>query len=121
MTADKLRFALPSKGRMEETTLEFMRASGLRVARPNPRQYTASIRSVSGAQVIFQRSGDIYRQVNAGNVDIGITGLDDYSEQRTDGDNTVLVIEDLGYGRCDLLLAVPESWAGRGLHRPQLP
>jgi ATP phosphoribosyltransferase len=111
MTADTLRLALPSKGRMEDPTLDFMRASGLRVARPNPRQYTASIRSVPGAQVIFQRSGDIYRQVNAGNVDAGITGLDDYSEQRQDGDNTVLILEDLGYSRCELVLAVPETWS----------
>src|SRR5581483_9654829 len=108
---EKLRLALPSKGRMEETTLEFLRGSGLRVARPNPRQYTASIRSVPHAQVIFQRSGDIYRQVNAGNVDAGITGLDDYSEQRQDDDNTVLILEDLGFGRCELVLAVPETWA----------
>ena len=110
MTSDKLRLALPSKGRMEDATLDFMRSSGLRVARPNPRQYTASIRSLPGAQVIFQRSGDIYRQVNAGNVDAGITGLDDYSEQRQDGDNTLLILEDLGYARCELVLAVPESW-----------
>jgi ATP phosphoribosyltransferase len=111
MNSDKLRLALPSKGRMEDAALEFMRGSGLRVARPNPRQYTASIRALPNAQVIFQRSGDIYRQVNAGNVDAGITGLDDYSEQRQDGDNTVLVLEDLGFGRCELVLAVPESWS----------
>src|SRR5438477_5593773 len=104
MTSDKLRLALPSKGRMEDATLEFMRGSGLRVARPNPRQYTASIRALPHAQVIFQRSGDIYRQVNAGNVDAGITGLDDYSEQRQDGDNTVLILEDLGFARCELVL-----------------
>lgn len=111
MTSDKLRLALPSKGRMEDATLDFMRSSGLRVARPNPRQYSASIRSLSGAQVIFQRSGDIYRQVNAGNVDAGITGLDDYSEQRQNGDNTILILEDLGYARCELVLAVPETWS----------
>jgi ATP phosphoribosyltransferase len=110
MTSEKLRLALPSKGRMEDATLDFMRSSGLRVARPNPRQYTASIRAVPGAQVIFQRSGDIYRQVNAGNVDAGITGLDDYCEQRQDGDNTLLILEDLGYSRCELVLAVPETW-----------
>ncbi len=111
MTSEKLRFALPSKGRMEDAALEFMRASGLRVARPNPRQYTASIRSIPDAQVIFQRLGDIYRQVNAGNVDIGITGLDAYSDQRQDGDNTVLIVEDLGFGRCEVVLAVPEVWS----------
>jgi len=111
MNVDTLRLALPSKGRMEDATLEFMRSSGLRVARPNPRQYTATIRAVPRAQVIFQRSGDIYRQVNAGNVDAGITGLDDYAEQRQDGDNTILILEDLGYSRCELVLAVPESWS----------
>jgi ATP phosphoribosyltransferase len=107
---EKLRLALPSKGRNEEPTLEFMRASGLRVARLNPRQYTATIRSAPGAEVVFQRQADIYRQVNGGIADAGITGLLEYSEQRQDGDNTVLILEDLGYSRCELVLAVPESW-----------
>src|SRR5438477_12536190 len=95
MTSDKLRLALPSKGRMEDATLDFMRGSGLRVARPNPRQYTASIRALPGAQVIFQRPGDIYSQANAGNLVAGITGLDDHSQQPQDGYTTVLTPDHL--------------------------
>ncbi|MGH2364153.1 MAG: ATP phosphoribosyltransferase [Chloroflexota bacterium] len=111
MPVEKLRFALPSKGRMQDPALDFMQLSGLRVARPNPRQYTASIRGVPAAQVIFQRSKDVYRQVNAGTVDAGIIGLNDYAEQRHENDDSVLVIDDLGFGRCELLLAVPSAWA----------
>jgi ATP phosphoribosyltransferase len=107
---DKLRLALPSKGRQAEPTLDFMRNSGLRVARLNPRQYTATIRSAAGAEVIFQPTADIYRQVNGGIVDAGVTGLLEYSEAQRDGDNTLLILDDLGYGRCELVLAVPESW-----------
>ena len=110
MPVEKLRFALPSKGRMQDPALDFMQLSGLRVARPNPRQYTASIRGVPSAQVFFQRSKDVYRQVNAGTVDAGITGLNDFAEQRHENDETVLVIDDLGFGRCELLLAVPSAW-----------
>ena len=49
-----LRLALPSKG-MEDQTLEFLIACGLRVNRTNPRQYQATIPAISGVEVLFQR------------------------------------------------------------------
>ncbi|NLE50115.1 MAG: ATP phosphoribosyltransferase, partial [Chloroflexi bacterium] len=41
MIDPQIRLALPSKGRMEEETLEFLAGCGLRVDKRNPRQYTA--------------------------------------------------------------------------------
>ncbi len=105
-----LRLALPSKGRMEEPTLGFLRDCGLQVQRPNPRQYTASLRSYPCVEVLFQRARDIYQQVDEGNADAGIMGYDSLCEQRREGDDVILLYDDLGYSRCDLVLAVPQSW-----------
>ncbi len=72
----QIRIALPSKGRMEEETLEFLAECGLRVHKPNPRQYTATIPALPEVLLLFQRARDIPLSVAAGDVDLGITGYD---------------------------------------------
>jgi ATP phosphoribosyltransferase len=71
----ELRLALPSKG-WEEDTLRFLGQCGLRIERSNPRQYRARMRGLptGPAEVVFQRATDIFEEVNAGTVDLGITG-----------------------------------------------
>src|SRR4030095_10628677 len=54
-----IRLALPSKGRLEIASLDFLAAAGLRVFKPNPRQYQAEVPAFPGLNVIFQRPGDI--------------------------------------------------------------
>lgn len=104
-----LIIALPSKGQLSETSTEFLGRAGLKVYKPNKRQYTGSIPSLPGCEVVFQRPTDIFGKVNEGRVDLGITGLDIVAEYTEDSDD-VIVIEKLGFGKCELLLAVPDSW-----------
>ncbi|HML22731.1 MAG TPA: hypothetical protein PKD09_13855, partial [Aggregatilinea sp.] len=72
----QIRIALPSKGRMEEETLDFLAECGLRVNKTNPRQYTATLPALPDVLVLFQRARDIPASVAAGDVDLGITGYD---------------------------------------------
>lgn len=106
-----LRIALPSKG-MEEDTLRFLRDCGMPVDRSNPRQYRARMRGLPNgpAEVVFQRAQDVFEEVNAGTVDLGITGYDLVAEHRYEDDEIVLVHPELGYQRCALVMAVPEGW-----------
>lgn len=104
-----LIIALPSKGQLGETSAEFLGRAGLRIYQPNKRQYTGSIPSLPNCDVVFQRPTDIFGKVSEGRVDLGITGLDIVSEYTEESDD-VIVIEKLGYGKCELLLAVPDSW-----------
>lgn len=108
-TVPAMRLAVPSKG-MEEQTLEFLAACGLKVNRPNPRQYRASIPALPGLEVLFQRANDIFTKVTEGSVDLGITGYDIVQEHRHEDDNVVVLNTGLGYGACVLVLAVPEGW-----------
>ncbi|MBM3942215.1 MAG: ATP phosphoribosyltransferase [SAR202 cluster bacterium] len=105
-----LRLALPSDGELHESTLTFLRDCGLTVRRPNARRYTGAIPAVPGVSVLFQRTADITQKVEEGSVDLGITGLDRAIEYCTDETRAVTLMEDLGYGRCDFVLAVPEAW-----------
>jgi ATP phosphoribosyltransferase len=108
-STDNLIIALPSKGQLGETSTSFLGRAGLNIYRPNKRQYTASIPSLPNCEVVLQRPTDIFGKVNEGRVDIGITGLDIVMEYMEESDD-VMVIDKLGFGKCELLMAVPDSW-----------
>jgi ATP phosphoribosyltransferase len=105
-----IRLSLPSKGRLESNVLEFLAAAGLRMFKPNPRQYQAHIPALPDLGVIFQRPGDIVVSVRQGSVDFGMTGLDVIEEKRGDNGDILILHDALGFGHCSLTLAVPESW-----------
>jgi len=105
-----IRLSLPSKGRLERDTLDFLSAAGLRVFKPNPRQYQAEVPSLPELGVIFQRPADIVVSVRQGSVDFGITGLDVIEEKRGDNGDVIILHDALGFGHCSLEMAVPESW-----------
>ena len=109
-SALKLASAIPSDGELYESTLGFLRSSGIFVERSSPRRYTASIRGMPNTVVMFQRTGDIPSKVKEGSVDLGVTGLDRYLEMGVDLGESSLVMEDLGYSKCELVVAVPDSW-----------
>ncbi len=116
----KVRLALPGKGALETTTLNFLAECGLKVNRSNPRQYLARIKSMPDIEVVFQRAADIPLLVQSGDATLGITGYDILAEHRGYGDELdeddgidedLMVLErDLGYGACQLVVAVPETW-----------
>ena len=90
MARSDIRFALPSKGRLEPESLAFLDACGLSIYKPNPRQYQATIPVVPDLSVLFQRPGDIVVGVRQGSLDFGITGLDMVEEKRVNGEIVML-------------------------------
>jgi ATP phosphoribosyltransferase len=105
-----IRLALPSKGRMEEETLAFLDGCGLQVTKLNPRQYVASMPAIPEVEIWFQRSADIVLKVRYGDVDLGITGFDSVAEYGDEGDEIIILHDVLGFGGCQLVLAVPDEW-----------
>ncbi|WP_052128508.1 ATP phosphoribosyltransferase [Neosynechococcus sphagnicola] len=109
-TPSTLRLAVPSKGALEKPTLDLLAASGLRVSRPNERQYVGSIPALPHVTVLFQRAADIFTKVQEGSVDLGITGYDVVREDGEGHADVLVVYGKLGFGKCELVLAVPDSW-----------
>ena len=105
-----LRISLPSKGALDKDTRQFLGAAGLKVSRPNERQYVGSIPAAGNVSVLFQRAADIFTKVAEGSADLGVTGYDVVSENGRDYDDVVVICDRLGYGGCELVLAVPDSW-----------
>lgn len=95
---------------MESPTLLFLDSCGLRVERPNARQYAASIPALAGTVVLFQRAADIAGKVEEGSADLGITGYDNVAEQRHESSDLIVIEPSLGYSGCELVLAVPDTW-----------
>ncbi len=105
-----LRLLLPSDGDLYQPTLDFMHGCGLEVRRPNARRYTASVPAIPGVDVLFQRTADISAKVEEGSAELGVTGMDRLLEFREDDRRAAVLVENLGFGRCDLVLAVPDAW-----------
>jgi ATP phosphoribosyltransferase len=106
----ELRIALTSKGDYEQATARFLEGAGLSVWRPNPRQYVGRLSTVENAAVLFQRTEDIVHKVADGSADLGITGYDLVAEYASDDPDVHVVLPDLGFRRCQVVIAVPESW-----------
>ena len=105
-----VRLVLPSDGDLYDASLRFLEACGLSVLRPSARRYTARIPALAEVEVLFQRTADITQKVEEGSAELGITGLDRYLEYRNDEKRVVTLIDDLHFGRCEFVLAVPDSW-----------
>lgn len=110
MTQRPIRLSLPSKGRLSEDSIAFLKACGFDIYKPNPRQYEADIPSLPGVNVLFQRPTDIVISVRNGSVDFGITGLDVLTEHGGPNGDILPIHTALGFGQCTLNVIVPEAW-----------
>ena len=104
-----IRLSLPSKGRLAEDSFDLLESSGLKVYKPNPRQYEATIPAIPELVVLLQRPGDIVASVRDGSVDFGISGLDVTEEHKGENNEILILHDNLRFGGCVLKLAVPES------------
>jgi ATP phosphoribosyltransferase len=105
-----LRFAIPTNNELLDDTVKFLAACGVRISRRSSRSLSASVGGVPDSIALFQRSADIPMKIEEGTADLAIVGLDRYLESTSDGSDAVVLHEDLGYGMCRLMLAVPEAW-----------
>jgi ATP phosphoribosyltransferase len=103
-----ITLALPSKGAIAEPTLSFLKDCGLRVEKPNQRQYTGIVPAIPSMQVLFQRVTDVLYKVTDGTAQLGITGYDVVCEHPHE--NLIVIHDQLGYGHCSLVVAIPETW-----------
>ncbi|ODT99876.1 MAG: ATP phosphoribosyltransferase [Planctomycetes bacterium SCN 63-9] len=107
---DPIRLAVPSKGHLYDGIIEILKTAGYKVRRASDRQYEAVIAGHPRFHVVFMRPTDIVTQIQEGRCHLGVTGMDVFAERAFEAEDSVVVIPDLGYGGCRLVVAVPESW-----------
>ena len=105
----KLRLLLPSDGALSEGALNLLEKNNIPVIKEKSRKYIGYIKGMN-IDVLFQRSSDITEEVESGNGDLGIVGLDRYYEYRKNSESTGVIIQNLGFGDAKLVLACPNSW-----------
>jgi len=105
-----LSLALPSKGRLQEQVVAYFADAGLHVKQTQgARGYAASLSGVDGVNLTLLSASEIASALIAGQVHLGITGEDLLAEAGA-GSARVETIEKLGFGRADVVVAVPRAW-----------
>jgi ATP phosphoribosyltransferase len=107
---ENLVLAVPSKGRLEEETRRVFSESRLPIARPGgARSYTGSIKG-QPVSVRFYPAAEIARELIMGQIEIGVTGSDLIHEATEGGEDRVLFVKALDFGKADVVVAVPDAW-----------
>ena len=102
---ERLRLAVPNKGRLVEPTLDLLRDAGL-VFEEHDRSLVVRVQNFA-LDILFVRTTDIIEFVGDGVADLGVTGQDLLAEMGAE----LPVLRLLGYGRCRLAAAVPADAA----------
>ncbi len=103
--------ALPSKGRLREEAMAVFARAGLPVVEPeDTRRYRARIDGRDDIEVAFLSASEIASELGRGAVDLGVTGEDLVRESLADWQARVAIAARLGFGRADVVVAVPDIW-----------
>jgi ATP phosphoribosyltransferase len=74
------------------------------------RDYRGTIAGLPGIEVAFLSAAEITQQLAQGLVHLGITGEDLVREMIPDADAKVVLIDGLGFGYANVVVAVPQAW-----------
>jgi ATP phosphoribosyltransferase len=108
---DRLTFAVPSKGRLMEQTAEFLAQSGLSLRKVgHERGYRGEVEGVGSIDVAYVSASEIVAELGRGRAHIGVTGEDLIRENLSNADERVALLKPLGFGRADVVVAVPQCW-----------
>ncbi|MBR1220774.1 ATP phosphoribosyltransferase [Bradyrhizobium sp. U87765 SZCCT0131] len=103
--------AVPSKGRLQENADAFFARAGLTLAKSGgARDYRGTINGLDNVEIAYLSASEIAANLARGAVHLGITGEDLIRENITDADRRVALIEPLGFGYANVVVAVPQAW-----------
>ena len=104
-----LQLALPSKGRLKEQAEAWLADCGLPVS-AGGRAYSANLGAMPEVEVRLLPAGEIAEALAAGEVQLGLTGEDLLREREEALEGRVLMLLAPGFGRAELVTAVPAAW-----------
>ena len=108
---EKLKLGIPSKGRLMESTLDWFASRGIQISMSREsREYAAKIVEMPKIQVILMSASEIPKALLEGEIELGVTGQDLVREMIPVWNESVSELRLLGFGKADLVLAVPKFW-----------
>jgi ATP phosphoribosyltransferase len=103
--------AVPSKGRLQENAEAFFTHAGLSLAKPRgARDYRGTMTGYDNVEIAYLSASEIASQLASGAVHLGVTGEDLVRENIANADKRVLLIDQLGFGHANVVVAVPQAW-----------
>jgi ATP phosphoribosyltransferase len=106
-----LVIGVPSKGRLQENAHAFFKRAGISLVQPRGgRDYRGTIPEIEGAEVAYLSAAEIASSLSQGTIHFGVTGEDLVRETMPDADTRVLLIDGLGFGQANVVVAVPQAW-----------
>ena len=105
-----LILGLPSKGRLQEQVTKFLAYSGLKLKKASERGYRATIENFPDIEVKLLSAADIASALDEGEIHLGVTGEDLLRETVVKFDTKIALLQPLGFGRADVVVAVPQAW-----------
>ncbi len=106
-----LKLGLPSKGRLQDLTIDWFAERGIQVTRTGSgREYAGQVSGVGDVELVLLSAGEIPRELAAGRIHLGVTGQDLIHEKIVDWPSRIVELQPMGFGFADLVLAVPAVW-----------
>ena len=106
-----LVLAVPAKGRLQENAEAFFARAGLTLVKPRgARDYRGAIAGLDGVEVAYLSAAEIAEQLAQATAHLGVTGEDLVREQIPEADKSVVLIDGLGFGFANVVVAVPQAW-----------
>ena len=102
MLNGNLKLAVQKKGRLTEKTMQLLKTCGIEIENYSEKLLVTA--KNYPLDLLFLRDDDIPEYVQDGVADIGIVGQNVVTEKGAE----VEVIKPLGFGRCQLMIAIPE-------------
>jgi ATP phosphoribosyltransferase len=111
MASAALSIAVPSKGRLKQQAADMFGRVGMALrVKGHERRYRGTLNDLDGVEVVYTSAAEIVHQLKAGRVHLGITGEDLIRETLADVDGSIEFLVPLGFGRADVVVAVPDCW-----------
>lgn len=102
---------VPSKGRLMENAHAFFKRAGISLVQPRGgRDYRGTVPEIDGVEVAYLSAAEIAGNLAQGTIHFGVTGEDLVRETMPDADNRVLLVDGLGFGSANVVVAVPQAW-----------
>jgi ATP phosphoribosyltransferase len=106
-----LKLGIPSKGRLMEKTFDWFAARGVTLRKSgSEREYAGAVDGIDGIELVLLSAGEVPRELDAGRIQLGVTGSDLVREKLSSWDQRVVEVAKMGFGGADLVIAVPQAW-----------
>lgn len=106
-----MKLGVPSKGRLMDDSFAWFAARGIRLSRAaDGREYAGTADGIDGLEMVLISAADMPRALAEGQVHLGVTGTDLIRDRLPDWQATVAELAPMGFGKADVVLAVPSAW-----------